>query len=132
MRTDVSGREWSATVAAAQAGDRRALEELLEGWLPLVYNVVGRALNGHADVDDVVQETMIRAVDNLGTLRDPDSFRSWLMAIAMRQIRDRARRGKGRRSAEGPPPRRVTRRHRPARRAGGGGARRGAPAPVAG
>lgn len=102
MRTDVSGREWSATVAAAQAGDRRALEELLEGWLPLVYNVVGRALNGHADVDDVVQETMIRAVDNLGTLRDPDSFRSWLMAIAMRQIRDRARRGKGRRSAEGP------------------------------
>ncbi|MCZ0986652.1 sigma-70 family RNA polymerase sigma factor [Streptomyces diastatochromogenes] len=103
MRTDVSGREWSATVAAAQAGDRRALEELLEGWLPLVYNVVGRALNGHADVDDVVQETMIRAVDNLGTLRDPDSFRSWLMAIAMRQIRDRARRGKGRRSAEGPP-----------------------------
>ncbi|WP_408996857.1 TadE family protein, partial [Streptomyces caniscabiei] len=32
------------------------------------------------------------AVDNLDTLRDPDSFRSWLVAIAMRQIRDRARR----------------------------------------
>ncbi|MEU1401269.1 sigma-70 family RNA polymerase sigma factor [Streptomyces sp. NPDC005728] len=103
MRTDVGGREWSVVVAAAQAGDRRALEELLQGWLPLVYNVVGRALNGHADVDDVVQETMLRAVDNLGTLRDPDSFRSWLMAIAMRQIRDRARRGKDRRPTEGPP-----------------------------
>lgn len=73
-------------------GDRRALDELVEGWLPLVYNIVGRALNGHADVDDVVQETMLRAVDNLDTLRDPDSFRSWLVAIAMRQIRDRARR----------------------------------------
>jgi RNA polymerase sigma factor (sigma-70 family) len=88
----VDGRQWRATIAAAQAGDRRALDELVEGWLPLVYNIVGRALNGHADVDDVVQETMLRAVDNLGTLRDPDSFRSWLVAIAMRQIRDRARR----------------------------------------
>ncbi|WP_030667186.1 RNA polymerase sigma factor [Streptomyces cellulosae] len=85
-------RQWSSTIAAAQAGDRRALDELVAGWLPLVYNIVGRALNGHADVDDVVQETMLRAVDNLGSLRDPDSFRSWLVAIAMRQIRDRARR----------------------------------------
>ncbi|MBT2421001.1 sigma-70 family RNA polymerase sigma factor [Streptomyces sp. ISL-22] len=87
-----AGRQWRSTIAAAQAGDRQALDELVEGWLPLVYNVVGRALNGHADVDDVVQETMLRAVDNLGSLRDPDSFRSWLVAIAMRQIRDRARR----------------------------------------
>ncbi|MGW9591401.1 sigma-70 family RNA polymerase sigma factor [Streptomyces chartreusis] len=85
--------EWRSTIAAAQAGDRQALDELVEGWLPLVYNVVGRALNGHADVDDVVQETMLRAVGNLGSLRDPDSFRSWLVAIAVRQIRDRARRG---------------------------------------
>ncbi|CCK27144.1 ECF subfamily RNA polymerase sigma factor [Streptomyces davaonensis JCM 4913] len=88
----MDGRKWRSVIAAAQAGDRRALDELMAGWLPLVYNVVGRALNGHADVDDVVQETMLRAVDNLGSLRDPDSFRSWLVAIAMRQIRDRARR----------------------------------------
>ncbi|NEC90767.1 sigma-70 family RNA polymerase sigma factor [Streptomyces sp. SID12501] len=88
----MDGRQWSSTIAAAQAGDRRALDDLVAGWLPLVYNIVGRALNGHADVDDVVQETMLRAVDNLGSLRDPDSFRSWLVAIAMRQIRDRARR----------------------------------------
>jgi RNA polymerase sigma factor (sigma-70 family) len=88
----VDTRQWRDTIAAAQDGDRRALDELVEGWLPLVYNIVGRALNGHADVDDVVQETMLRAVGNLGSLRDPDSFRSWLVAIAMRQIRDRARR----------------------------------------
>ncbi|QNP75692.1 sigma-70 family RNA polymerase sigma factor [Streptomyces roseirectus] len=83
---------WPTLVRAAQSGDRRALDALVQGWLPLVYNIVGRALNGHADVDDVVQETMLRAVGNLPSLRDPDSFRSWLVAIAMRQIRDRARR----------------------------------------
>ncbi|SMQ19275.1 RNA polymerase sigma factor, sigma-70 family [Streptomyces sp. Ag82_O1-12] len=88
----MDSQHWRAVITAAQAGDRRALDELVEGWLPLVYNIVGRALSGHADVDDVVQETMLRAVGNLGSLRDPDSFRSWLVAIAMRQIRDRARR----------------------------------------
>ncbi|UOB09929.1 sigma-70 family RNA polymerase sigma factor [Streptomyces sp. HP-A2021] len=88
----MDSHHWRAVITAAQSGDRQALDELVAGWLPLVYNIVGRALNGHADVDDVVQETMLRAVDNLGSLRDPDSFRSWLVAIAMRQIRDRARR----------------------------------------
>src|ERR1700728_3877274 len=41
------------TVIAAQAGDARALDSLLAGYLPLIYNIVGRALSGHADVDEV-------------------------------------------------------------------------------
>jgi len=81
----------SSLVEAARAGDREALERLLGEYLPLVYNVVGRALHGHADVDDVVQETMLRVVRRLPELRDPDSFRSWVMAITIRQIQDRAR-----------------------------------------
>ncbi|MEU3449148.1 sigma-70 family RNA polymerase sigma factor [Streptomyces thermolilacinus] len=76
-------------VSAARAGDGRARERLVEDYLPLVYNVVGRALDGHADVDDVVQDTMFRALDGLGGLREPSRFRSWLVAIAMNQIRRR-------------------------------------------
>ncbi|TVL90381.1 sigma-70 family RNA polymerase sigma factor [Streptomyces sp. SAJ15] len=76
-------------VTAAQAGDQRARERLVAEYLPLVYNIVGRALDGHADVDDVVQETMFRALDGLAGLREPSSFRSWLVAIAMNQIRRR-------------------------------------------
>ncbi|MEV5239506.1 sigma-70 family RNA polymerase sigma factor [Streptomyces cinnamoneus] len=74
-------------VEAAQAGDAAAREELVAACLPLIYNIVGRALNGHADVDDVVQETMIRMVSGLDGLRDPGRFRSWLVAIAVNQIR---------------------------------------------
>ncbi|MFD0539508.1 sigma-70 family RNA polymerase sigma factor [Actinomadura luteofluorescens] len=76
-------------VAAAQAGDAAARERLVSGCLPLVYNVVGRALDGHADVDDVVQDTMLRMLNGLGGLRDPSRFRSWLVAIAMNQVRRR-------------------------------------------
>jgi RNA polymerase sigma factor (sigma-70 family) len=82
----------TATVIAARDGDQRALDALVSEYLPLIYNIVGRALQGHADVDDVVQETMLRIVDGLPRLREPDSFRSWAVAIAMHQVRDRHRR----------------------------------------
>ncbi len=75
------------TVIAAQGGDRKALDRLVAGYLPLLYNIVGRAMNGHADVDDVVQETLLRAVRGLPDLREPAAFRSWLVAIAIRQVR---------------------------------------------
>ncbi|MEH0541835.1 sigma-70 family RNA polymerase sigma factor [Streptomyces sp. B21-105] len=74
-------------VRAARAGDQAAQDALVGAYLPLVYNIVGRALNGSVDVDDVVQDTMLRALDSLSTLRSPESFRSWLVAIAMNQVR---------------------------------------------
>ncbi|WP_369173065.1 sigma-70 family RNA polymerase sigma factor [Streptomyces sp. R28] len=83
-----------AVVMAARAGDRQASEQLVRDCLPLVYNIVGRALDGHSDVDDVVQETMVRVLDGLPGLEQPDRFRSWLVAITVRQIRDRWRRGR--------------------------------------
>jgi RNA polymerase sigma factor (sigma-70 family) len=73
-------------VRSAQAGDAAARDELITGHLPLIYNIVGRALNGHPDVDDLVQDTMLRAIRGLPALREPDRFRSWLVAIAYRQI----------------------------------------------
>ncbi|MFI6762346.1 sigma-70 family RNA polymerase sigma factor [Micromonospora sp. NPDC050417] len=75
-------------VIAAQRGNQHALDDLVANSLPLVYNIVGRALRGHADVDDVVQETLVRVVRHLTDLRDPGAFRPWLVAITIRQIRD--------------------------------------------
>lgn len=75
-------------VHAAQHGDQQALDTLIAASLPLVYNIVGRALQGHADVDDVVQETMLKVVNGIPALRDPAAFRSWLVSIAIREVRD--------------------------------------------
>jgi RNA polymerase sigma factor (sigma-70 family) len=76
----------TSLVVAAQAGDRRALDELVMAYLPLVYTVVRRAVGEIADADDVVQETMMRALRELRTLRTPESFRPWLLTIATRQV----------------------------------------------
>ncbi|MDI6098989.1 sigma-70 family RNA polymerase sigma factor [Actinoplanes sp. NEAU-A12] len=81
LDTDVA-----AAVTAAQRGDRQALAGLVTTYLPLVYNVVGRAIDNSADVDDVVQDTMLRAVRDLPALRAPASFPTWLAAIAVRQV----------------------------------------------
>jgi RNA polymerase sigma factor (sigma-70 family) len=77
----------AATVRAAQNGDQRALDALVADYLPLIYNIVGRALDAAADTDDVVQEIMLQMIRDLRKLRDPEAFRSWLVAIAMRQVR---------------------------------------------
>src|SRR5690348_1422385 len=89
MRTSSRSGPDARTVIAARAGRPDALDSLVAESLPLVYNLVGRALDGHADVDDVVQEVMLRVVGHLRELRDPSAYRAWLAAIAIRQLRDR-------------------------------------------
>jgi RNA polymerase sigma factor (sigma-70 family) len=76
-------------IAAAQSGDQQARERLASECLPLVYNIIGRALGGHADVDDLVQETLLRVINGLDGLRDPSRFRSWLVTVAMNEVRRR-------------------------------------------
>lgn len=85
----------TATVVAARDGDPAAVDRLVAGYLPLVYTIVGRSLDGHADVDDVVQDVMLRVLRNLGDLREPEAFRSWLVAITVRQVRERFRARRG-------------------------------------
>src|SRR5690349_2048434 len=84
-----------ATVVAARTGESAAVDRLVADCLPLVYTIVGRALEGHADVDDVVQDVLLRMLRNLGNVREPGAFRSWLVALTVRQVRERlhARRG---------------------------------------
>ncbi|MFD6425346.1 sigma-70 family RNA polymerase sigma factor [Streptomyces sp. NPDC060198] len=85
----------TALAYAARDGDRRATERLVALHLPLVYGIVGRALNGHSDAEDLVQETMLRVVRGLPKLREPDRFRSWAVAIAYREIQQYQRRAAG-------------------------------------
>lgn len=87
MRTAVD----PVLVEAARGGDEAAMAALVAEAMPLVYNVVGKALGGSSDVDDVVQETMLRVVRGIAGLKDPDCFRAWVISIAYRQMQDRGR-----------------------------------------
>ncbi|MEU2245520.1 sigma-70 family RNA polymerase sigma factor [Streptomyces sp. NPDC019224] len=82
------------TVEAARDGEPGAVERLTAGVLPLVYNVVGRAAESDLDVDDIVQDTMVAVIRGLPDLRDTAKFRSWLVAITVRQLTDARRRAR--------------------------------------
>ncbi|GAA2607225.1 sigma-70 family RNA polymerase sigma factor [Paractinoplanes durhamensis] len=75
-----------ALAVAARAGDREALDALVRRHLPMIYNIVRQALGAHPDVDDVVQDIILRTLRQLPRLRRPESFRPWLAAITVRQV----------------------------------------------
>ena len=87
MSTFEDGGLGAARVAAAQQGDGAALDDLLAVCLPLVYNIVGRSLGRPGEVDDLSQEILLKIVAGLPHLRDPSAFRSWLVAVTVRQVR---------------------------------------------
>lgn len=82
----------AALVRAAQAGDREAFGEL--------YRLYGRMIHGillarlpSAEVDDLTHDVFLRALERLGSLREPEAFGGWIAAIARRGAIDRGRRG---------------------------------------
>ncbi len=85
-----SSADDATLVAAARRGDRAALEQLVRRCLPVVYSVLRQRFDA-ADADDVVQETFIRVVRHLDTLRDATRFRSWALSIAMQEARRHGR-----------------------------------------
>ncbi|MDE3201559.1 MAG: sigma-70 family RNA polymerase sigma factor [Acidobacteriota bacterium] len=70
-------------VLLAQAGDRKALGQLLHGVYAPLRAYVSR-LAGADLADDILQETSIQILRKLGHLREPAVFRPWSYRIASR------------------------------------------------
>jgi len=79
-------------VEAARRGDRDAAQTLLERHELLVFRTCRRLLPAGEDVEAAVQETLLRALKNLGRFRGGGSFGAWVVAIAVNLCRDRLRR----------------------------------------
>jgi RNA polymerase sigma-70 factor (ECF subfamily) len=82
-------------VDRAKRGDRSALEELLEKHLAMVFRFVTMRLGApRADVEDVVQETLIAAAGSINGLRAErdGAIPKWLLAIARHKVADHYRR----------------------------------------
>jgi RNA polymerase sigma factor (sigma-70 family) len=64
----------------------------LEDLEPVLRCYVGRRCGNALEVDDIVQETLLRAARYRRTLLDPVCLRGWALSIACNVIRDVARR----------------------------------------
>lgn len=83
-------------VRAYRGGDERAATELVRRHLQAVGRFLSAAGAPPGDLDDLVQETFIRAFRALEGWRGEAAFRSWLMTIASNLLKDQYRKGKGR------------------------------------
>lgn len=70
---------------------RQRLEALALPHLGDLYRVAVRLTGRSQDAEDLVQETYIKALAALPTLREPDRIRAWLLKILGRLVLDRQR-----------------------------------------
>lgn len=86
----------AALVLAYRAGDERGATELVTRHAATLARFLGGAGADHGEVDDLVQETFIRAFRALDGWRGEAAFRSWLISIASNLLKDQFRRRRGR------------------------------------
>jgi len=81
----------SLVIAAARRGDRAAFEQLYDRYARLVHGILLARLP-HTEVEDLAQEVFLLVFRKLSSLRDPDSFGSWIAQIARNRASDFHRR----------------------------------------
>ena len=78
-------------VEAARGGDRAAFALLYRQYVRMVHGIL-LARIPRADVDDLVQDVFMTALERMAALRDARAFGSWLAAIARNRATDHMRR----------------------------------------
>lgn len=79
-----------ALIARWQGGDERAASVLVQRHAGAVGRYVS-SLGEHDGVEEVVQDTFVRAFSSLDSFRGESSLRTWLFTIARRLVVDRRR-----------------------------------------
>ena len=82
--------EEKADITAAQNGDVRAFNRLLDGYQTLAYNIAYRILGDVDEAADACQEAFLSAFKNIRRFRG-GVFKSWLMRIVTNACYDRLR-----------------------------------------
>ena len=79
----VDGSPDRLLVERAQAGDRRAFDLLVLKYQHRLVKLIGRYVRDHAEVQDVAQESFIKAYRALPRFRGDSAFYTWLYRIAI-------------------------------------------------
>lgn len=77
-----------AYVRRAQAGDDEARNDLLRRLEPILRGYFIKRIGKEADVDDLVQNTLMRVHEGLADLEKPGSLKSFAMKAALFELQD--------------------------------------------
>ena len=87
-----AGPSDAALVVAARAGETWAQEALFRRHARMAIGLAHRLLPSDVEVDDLVQDVFVAALQRLGTLQNPQAFEAWLGSIIVNAVSKRLRR----------------------------------------
>jgi len=70
-------------VVKVQNGDKRAFDLLVLKYQHKIFSIISRFVKDQAEVQDVAQETFIKAYRALGSFRGESAFYTWIYRIAI-------------------------------------------------
>jgi RNA polymerase sigma-70 factor (ECF subfamily) len=82
----------AALVVAARAGESWAQEALFRRHARMALGLAHRLLPHDSEVDDLVQDCFVSALNRLSSLDNPQAFAAWLGSIVVRAVGKRLRR----------------------------------------
>lgn len=81
-------------VERAKAGDFTAFAELMDSGKARVYGLALKLTGNRQDAEDIVQDSMLKAIDNIDRFRGESAFSTWLYRIALNIARSKYARQK--------------------------------------
>lgn len=87
----ITPEEEATLVARARAGDRDAFGSLVEPWRKPLFGYIYRMVNLRQDAEDLLQDVLVRVLENLREYRGEAPFKSWLFGIATHACLDHLR-----------------------------------------
>jgi RNA polymerase sigma-70 factor, ECF subfamily len=90
----MENQELSLLVAEAKKGDRAAFQSIYELYVRRIYNFLFRMVGSIEEAEDLVQQTFLVVLQQLGTLRDASQLESWIYKIARNEVYQKYRKKK--------------------------------------
>lgn len=86
--------EKNIKISKAKKGDKEAFLSLIEQNRLNVYRVARGILKNEEDIKDAIQNTLIKAFENIHTLKKDQFFRTWLIRIVINECNEILRKSK--------------------------------------
>ena len=87
-----STREEALLIQQVLARQQDQFEDLVKPHMNFLAGLVRKRIRNDSEADDIIQETLLKAFTHLAQFRFESSFRTWLIQIAINEIRQRYRR----------------------------------------
>ncbi|WP_274649139.1 RNA polymerase sigma factor SigY [Paenibacillus humicola] len=82
--SELLAEEERRTIRLAVRGDEQALARLLQKHYPMLYRYLLKVTMHKAMAEDLAQETMLKAIERIGTYKGSAKFSTWLISIGTR------------------------------------------------